>query len=331
MKQAPVDLSDVLAFVRVVETGSFGRAAERLGLSKSLLSRRVARLEEGLGARLLTRTARGAQATAVGQAYYGRLSNVLASLEAAHEEVAEAVSEIAGSIRITAPHTFGVRYLGPLLAEFMLAHPRVAVDLSLDDRRVDLVGGGFDLAVRVASAALPDSSLMARRLTRARHVVVASPAYLERHGTPRHPRDLADHSVLHYANVGSDQWRFLVNGRPEVIRVRGRLRADNGEVLCSAAVAGLGIGIFPTFIASPGLQSGELKVILDEFSLEDGTIFAVMPPGRALTARVRALVDFLAERMGPEPTWDPCWLAAQAAARKGTAPAEAAPALQAAL
>ena len=159
MERSSTDLVDVLAFVRVAETGSFARAAERMGLSKPALSRRVARLEEQLGARLLTRSARGAQPTDIGQAYYARAANILAELDAAEEVVAEAVTQIAGPIRITAPLTFGVTHLAPALAEFALAHPKVELDIEFEDRNVDLAGGGYDLAVRIGR--LADSALRA--------------------------------------------------------------------------------------------------------------------------------------------------------------------------
>jgi len=307
MERSATDLVDVLAFVRVVETGSFARAAERMGLSKPVLSRRVARLEAQLGARLLTRTARGAHPTDIGQAYHARAANILAELEAAQEVVAEAVTQVAGPIRLTAPITFGIRFLGPALADFARAHPRVELDVSLDDRTVDLVGGGFDLAVRIGE--LRDSALVARKLAPIRGLVAASPSYLEARGRPQKPGDLADHDLLTYANVATgEQWRFRVGDRWEVVRGRVRLRSDNGDLLRIAAVAGLGIVVLPSFIASESIQTGELEVILRDFPLKEVALWAVMPPGRATTARVRALVDFLVERFGPEPEWDPCWL-----------------------
>jgi DNA-binding transcriptional LysR family regulator len=307
MERSTLDLIDVLAFVRVVETGSFARAAERMGLSKPVLSRRVARLEEQLGARLLTRTARGAHPTDIGESYHARAANILAELEAAQEVVAEAVTQVAGPIRLTAPITFGTRFLGPALADFARAHPRVELDVSLDDRTVDLVGGGFDLAVRIGE--LRDSALVARKLAPIRGLVAASPAYLEARGRPRKPGDLADHDLLAYANVAAgEQWRFRVGDRWEAVRGRVRLRSDNGDLLRAAAVAGLGIVALPSFIASESIQSGELEVILRDFPMKEVALWAVMPPGRATTARIRALVDFLVERFGPEPAWDPCWL-----------------------
>jgi DNA-binding transcriptional LysR family regulator len=304
MERSATDLVDVLAFVRVVETGSFARAAERMGLSKPVLSRRVARLEEQLGARLLTRTARGAQPTDIGQAYYARAANILAELEAAEEVVAEAVTRIAGPIRLTAPLTFGVTHLAPALAEFALAHPEVELDIEFEDRTVDLAGGGYDLAVRIGN--LADSSLIARRIAPVRKAVVASPAYLAARGRPRVPADLADHAVLLY---GNESWRFRVGGRWENVRVTPVLRSNNGDMLLAAARAGLGLCLLPNFIASPALSDGSVETVLEDFPCEEGALHAVMPPRRATTARVRALVDFLVARFGPEPAWDPCWLA----------------------
>ena len=306
MERSSTDLVDVLAFVRVAETGSFARAAERMGLSKPVLSRRVARLEEQLGARLLTRTARGAQPTDIGQSYYARAANILADLEAAQEVVAEAVTQVAGPIRLSAPLSFGIMHLADALAEFARLHPRVELDVEYEDRTVDLAGGGYDLAVRIGN--LADSSLIARRIAPVRKAVVAGPAYLDRHGRPEKPADLAGHQVLYYAN---EQWRFRVGGRWESVRGHVRMRANNGELLRAAAEAGLGICILPSFIASPGIESGALEVILRDYPLEEGALHAVMPPGRATTARVRALVDFLVQRFGPEPAWDPCWMAGE--------------------
>jgi DNA-binding transcriptional LysR family regulator len=305
------DLVDVLAFVRVVETGSFARAAERMGLSKPVLSRRVARLEERLGARLLTRTARGAQPTGVGQAYYERAAAILADLEAAQEVVAAAVTQVAGPIRLSAPLSFGISYLAPALADFAKLHPAVELDIEFEDRNVDLVGGGYDLAVRIGR--LADSALVARRIAPVRKCVIASPAYLDARGRPERPADLAGHAILVY---GNEQWRFRVGERWEAPRIDVRMRTNNGEMLRAAAQAGLGLCMLPSFIAAPALEDGTAEVVLQDFPLEEGALHAVMPPGRAVTARVRALVDFLVERFGPEPSWDPCWMAGREAATR---------------
>lgn len=307
MERSSTDLVDVLSFVRVAETGSFARAAERMGLSKPVLSRRVARLEEQLGARLLTRTARGAQPTDIGQAYYARAAHILAELDAAEEVVAEAVTQIAGPIRLTAPLTFGTTHLAPALADFAALHPRVELDIEFEDRTVDLAAGGYDLAVRIG--ALADSALIARRIAPVRGVVAASPDYLERRGRPQKPADLANHAILAYAQ---DNWRFRVGQRWETVRTTPVMRANNGDMLLAAARRGLGICILPTFIAGAGFEDGSLTWVLDDYPLQEGALYAVMPPGRATTARVRALVDFLVARFGPEPKWDPCWHAQKA-------------------
>lgn len=326
MEHSEIDLADVVAFLRVAETGSFARAAERLGASKSIVSRRVARLEATLAARLLTRTARGASPTDVGNAYYARAVEGLAYLDAAREAVAEAVADIAGTIRLAAPWTFGAQHLAPVLAEFLKAHPRVELDVSFDDRVVDLVGGGFDVGVRIGT--LPDSSLIARRLAPVRRVVVGAPSYLAARGRPEHPDDLAQHDLLFYANAtATEQWRFQDNGRPVHAHVSGRLRADSGEMLREAAVAGLGLAILPTFIASAGIASGALEVVLSAYTTEEGGLYAIMPPGRATTARVRALVNFLAAQFGPEPKWDPCWNTPER--NGGTGPSSGQPAREA--
>jgi DNA-binding transcriptional LysR family regulator len=308
MERSSVDLVDVLAFARVVETGAFARAAERMDISKSILSRRVARLEEQLGAKLLTRTAQGAQPTDIGQAYYERASNILADLEAAQEIVADAVTQVAGPIRITAPLSFGTQHLAPALADFARMHPKVELDVSLNDRTVDLLGGGYDMAIRIGN--LADSTLIARRIAPVRGVVVASPRYLDERGRPEHPRDLAEHDLLFYANIPTyEQWRFRIGNRWEHVKGHARFRADNGEMLREAACAGLGIVILPSFIASDAIQAGKLEVLLRDYPMEEIGLHLVMPPGRASTARIRALIDFLATRFGPEPSWDPCWMA----------------------
>lgn len=312
MERSKTDLVDVLAFVRVVETGSFAKAAERMGLSKPVLSRRVARLEQQLGARLLTRTARGAQPTDIGEAYYARASNILADLEAAEEVVAAAATQIAGPIRLTAPLSFGTAHLAPALAEFVAEHPKVELDIELEDRAVDLAAGGYDLAVRIGN--LPDSALIARRIAPVRRHVFAAPAYLERSGRPERPGDLARHDILLYRN---EQWRFRTGGGWETVRIEPRMRANNGTALREAAVAGLGLCILPSFIAAPAIDSGALETVLAQFPLEELGLHCVMPPGRAVTARVRALVDFLAGRFGPEPAWDPCWAAGNGKGKDG--------------
>jgi DNA-binding transcriptional LysR family regulator len=192
-------------------------------------------------------------------------------------------------------------------------HPAVELDIEFEDRTIDLAGGGYDLAVRIGR--LADSTLVARRIAPVRKCAIASPAYLEARGTPERPAALAGHDALVY---GNEQWRFRVGTRWETVRIRPRMRTNNGEMLRAAAQAGLGICLLPSFIAAPAIEDGSVQVILRDYPLEEGALHAVMPPGRAVTARVRALVDFLVARFGPEPAWDPCWLAEESAGRRAS-------------
>lgn len=299
MEQLKVDIDDLSAFFLVVETGSFARAADRLGTSKSIISRRVMRLEETLAARLLTRGAKGTQPTDVGQTYYERAREALAQLEAAGEAVAEAVSDVAGPIRLSGPLSFGVSHLARALSEFASAYPRVELDISFDDHSVDLVGGGYDLAVRIGE--LADSSLVAKRIGKVHTVTVASPAYLDTYGCPDHPDDLSHHRGIHYTNVAPTvNWRFADGDSFKSYRINGVMRSDNGDMMLEAAKSGLGIARLPTFIASRAIQSGEVEAILKAYERPPVPMHAVMPPGRATTARVRALVSFLHLKFGTE-------------------------------
>lgn len=306
MERSSVDFAEVQAFAAVVETGGFARAGERLGVSKSIVSRRVASLERRLGARLLVRGAKGATPTDIGSDYHRRVSVIFGDLEAAHEAVAAATAEIAGTIRVAASISFGVDHLAPALAIFLERHPRVDLELALDDRRVDLLTEPFDMAVRIGK--LPDSSLIARKLAPVAAVPVASPAYLATRGTPQRPRDLSDHDLMVYTNTArSTEWHFRRGAAAESARVTGRIRANNGEALREMARAGLGVALLPTFIVAPAIADGSLVPLITDWAPEEVGVYAVMPPGRSMTARVRALVDFLAAHFGPVPTWDPCW------------------------
>jgi DNA-binding transcriptional LysR family regulator len=275
VERPQVDLADLLAFLRIVETGSLSRAAERLGLSKSIVSRRLSDLETCLSAKLVTRGARGAKATELGQAYYARAANILAGLEAANEMVAESVSEIAG-----------------VLAAFAQKYPKVELDVSFEDRAVDLVGGGFDLAIRIGN--LTDSSLVARRLGSVHRALVGSPGYLAANGRPVKLHDLTRHKALFYANSGAaERWRFKVGDGWEHVAMQARMRADNGEMLRDAAIAGLGLAILPDFITDEAVAKGQLEILIPDHPIEPAGLYALMPPGRAVTARVRGLVTYL--------------------------------------
>jgi DNA-binding transcriptional LysR family regulator len=299
MDRPAVDFSDVQAFFLVADTGSVVRAAERLGTSKSKVSRQVSRLEDALNARLLTRNVRGAQLTDAGHLYYQRAKAAMCDLEAAGEAVAASVSDIAGPIRLTGPLSFGVSHLADALSEFAARHPKIEFDISFSDKRIDLVREGFDIAIRIGK--LQDSSLIGRRLGRVHAITVASPAYLERMGRPQTPDDLAHHHGLYYANANPTAiWSYVVDGREKSIRVPQRLRADNGDMLLKAAISGLGVARLPTFIAAEAVQRGVVEALLTDYEMGQSEIHAVMPQALSATARIRALVDFLALKFRSE-------------------------------
>jgi len=299
MDRPAVDLSDVQAFFLVADTGSVVRAAERLGTSKSKVSRQVSRLEEAVNARLLTRNVRGAQLTDAGRLYYERAKAAMGQLEAAGEAVAASVSDIAGPIRLTGPLSFGVTHLADALSEFAQRYPRIEFDIGFSDKRIDLVREGFDIAIRIGK--MQDSSLIGRKLGQVHAITVAAPAYLKRMGRPSTPDDLAHHHGLYYANANPTAiWSYVVNGRERSIKVPMRLRADNGDMLLKAAVAGLGVARLPTFIAAGAVQAGQVEALLTDYDFGQSEIHAVMPPALAGTARIRALVDFLALKFRSE-------------------------------
>ncbi|HEY5225955.1 MAG TPA: LysR family transcriptional regulator [Methylovirgula sp.] len=291
-------LEDVLAFVRVVETGGFSRAAERLGLSKSIISRRVARLEADLGVRLLNRTTRGIAPTDAGLEFKLRCTEILGQLEAAREAVACREKDIAGNLRLSVPLSFGIARLAPAIAAFSAANPRLSMDLSVSDRFVDLVAEGFDAAIRIG--VLPDTSLVSRRLGAVQGFLVASPAYLAEHGAPEKPQALTRHECLIYSAGSRDTWQFRSNKKWLSIRPQGRFRADNGEVLRAAAIAGLGITMLPDFLVDEAIADGSLIRLLDAYPMPEASIHLLRPGGGAAPGRLTALGDHLVEWFGSD-------------------------------
>lgn len=304
------DLEDLQAFVEVVETGGFGSAGRRLSLSKSMVSRRVARLEADLGARLLSRTTRGVAVTDAGLEFKGRAERILAEVEAARDAVAQAGDEIVGLLRVAAPLSFGITHLAPVLAELAARHPRLQVDASYSDRFVDLIGERYDCAVRLSS--LEDSSLIARRIAPIHAAIVASPDYLARRGTPQTPEDLLNHDTL---VQGTMSWRFTdTAGRHVTIRPEARLRADNAHALMGAALTGLGVALLPTFLCGSEIETEKLVPLMLDWRLPEAGLYVVRPPPRDPSpGKVRALTDLLLERFGGEPYWDLCALKRKAA------------------
>jgi DNA-binding transcriptional LysR family regulator len=299
------NLTDIAVFVRVVDTGGFSAAADRLDLSRAAVSKAVSRLEERLGARLLQRTTRRLSLTESGRALYERSRRALASIEEAEQEIGRLQGEPRGTLRISAPVYFGVHHLAPLLSEYLARHRDVDADVQLDDRLVDIVGDGFDLAIRVS--ALEDSALVGRRLAPCHIALCASPDYWERHGRPEVPADLAAHNCFVYSNLSSPGvWRFRDPGGHEIaVTVGGRLRFNNTEMARAAALQGLGVIWVPTFYVGDELRSGRLmRALADYRPAREVSIWAVYPARDHLPVKVRLLIDLLAERFGPEPWWD---------------------------
>ena len=297
-------LDSMALFARVIEAGSFSAAARETGQSKSAVSKRIARLENRLGVRLLNRTTRRLSLTEPGRTFYDGCRRMVSEAEAAEHEVLYLSGAPRGTLRVNAPMSFGALHVAPTLAEFMRRYPELLVDLVLDDREVDLVEEGFDVGVRIK--VLPDSSLVARRLAPSRRVVCAAPAYLQAHGTPEAPEDLLRHSCLIYSYQAAGRlWRFRGPPGERQLRVSGRLTANNGEALLAAALAGMGLIFMPTFIAGEDLRAGRLRWVMREWSdAEDVSIHAIYPASRNLSPKVRVFVDFLAGRFGTDPYWD---------------------------
>jgi DNA-binding transcriptional LysR family regulator len=280
-------------FAKVVELRSFAAAAQELTLSKATVSKAVSRLEERLGTRLFNRTSRRLALTDAGQRLAERAVRLLADGEEAETEaLAQSVSP-RGLVRLAVPMTFGVKKVAPLLPAFFAQYPEVAIDLHLSDATVDLIGDGFDLALRIAQ--LPDSSLVARRLCAMPRHTVAAPAYLKRHGRPTHPMHLAEHKCFGYAYLSpAGVWHYSnAAGERASVRPAGQLRVNNGEAALPAVIAGLGIADLPDFIVGDAIASGEVEVILKGWTQPEGAMHLVMPPGGPRPARVEVLSDFL--------------------------------------
>lgn len=296
-------LDAMRAFTKVVGHGSFAEAGRVLGLTRSAVSKAVMELEQILGARLLDRTTRRVSPTEAGLAYYERCVDILASVEETELQVSRLHDEPKGVLKINAPMSFGAHYLGSAVADFMRRYRELTVELSLNDRFVDPVEEGMDVTIRIA--ALSDSSLIARRLAPARRVLIASPDYLEIHGAPAHPDDLAAHRGLHYGHTTTlVRWHLTEAGRPLSVAVGSALCANNGDVLRDAALAGQGIALLPTFLVGPDIAEGRLQVVLPDFPPTELGIYALYTPSRYLAAKTRVLIDFLVERFGGTPEWD---------------------------
>lgn len=296
-------LDSLQAFVNVVDSGSFAGAARRMGVSRSAVSKLVARLEGSVGVQLLNRTTRHVAPTEAGAAYYERGVAILAALDEADRAAAGLQSEPRGTIRLNAPMSFGTLHLARALADFMADWPDLRIEATLSDSRVDLVEEGYDLVLRIAD--LADSSLIARRLAPVRRAICAAPAYLDAFGTPDHPRALRDHRCLQYGHLATGNvWRLRGPDGAHDVHLDGVLCSNNAEMLCAGAVRGLGIALLPTFIAGPELQEGRLTAILADYAAPPIGLYAVYPPTTQVAAKIRLLIEFLRFRFGDDPYWD---------------------------
>lgn len=295
-------LDSMEIFCRVAELGSFSAVARQMNVARSVVTRQVAALEAHLGVKLIARSTRQLSLTSAGSAYLEKCREILNLVDAAESDVVQERQVPRGHIRLSVPLSFGLRHLTPILLDFGSAYPEVSLEVDYTDRKVKLIEEGADLAIRITGRLEPQD--VARRISVCRATVVASPAYLKQHGEPTHPAQLIEHECFGYTPVSRFAWTFLIDGQAQDFPVRNRLCANNGDALLDAAERGMGITNPPTFIAASSIEAGLVKPILTDFALPEFGICAVFPGNRYVPQRVRLLVDFLIERIGPEPYWD---------------------------
>jgi len=296
-------LEDMAMFVRIVEAGSITKAAEQLNIAKSAVSRRLKELEERLGSQLISRTTRQSKLTQAGEQYYQQVNNILRAVDAVNEHATDAPMRIEGTLKMTAPLSFGLMHLNDVIDKYANKHPNLRFDLDFSDRRIDLIEEGYELAIRIGE--LQDSSYQAKKLALIRCVICASPDYLAKMGTPETLDDLDNHALLQY-NLGQTNSINLVDteGRIHHRTIDAKIKATNGEFLVDLAVKGHGITFVPTFIAYKQLALGELVPVFQHYQLPTLTAYAVYPKNRFLSQRCRYLIDFIAEQFGDNPYWD---------------------------
>lgn len=281
-------------FACVVEHRSFSAAAQSIGVSKATVSKAVARLEASLGTTLFHRTSRRLTLSDAGQSLAERAGRILAEAQAAEEQARDAAAAPTGLVRVAAPMSFGLAHVAPAIADFLLAHPGVEIDLTLSDAKVDIVADGIDVALRIAD--LPDSSLRARRLAPVAIRIVAAPAYWDAQGRPAHPADLGDHACFGYTNLPGALWHFRRGEEEVAVRPTGPLATNNGEAMLPALCAGLGVARLPDFLVDADIAAGKLEAVLPDWNSGGVALHLLTPPGTLRPARVEALIDYLAER-----------------------------------
>ena len=285
-----MEIEDIQAFVAVADAGGLSPAAARLGVSKSIVSRRLARLEKSLNSTLLTRNTRGATLTEAGATFREHAARIAAEADAARDALSPN-GVVRGRLRVTAPLSFGASHFAPVLAELATRHPELDIQASFSDRKVDLLAEGFDAAIRLG--VLVDSSLVARRIASFGGKLVASPAYLAAHGTPRTPAELLEHAAINRIN---QEWPLLHGDEVITLHPRARFTADTGEALVPAVLAGLGIAMLPDFLTHEHLQSGALVAVMPDYPMPEAGVYVVRPPGGSAPCKVRVLIDIMVEK-----------------------------------
>ena len=295
-------LTAMKVYCSVVENDSLAGAARTLNISPSVVSKQLSALEDRLGVRLLNRTTRRVSVTEVGTAYYDRCKRIIADVDEAEVAVSRSHSQPRGMLRITAPSTFAHRHVTPHLPKFIDRYPEVELQVQVNDRIVDLVDDGIDLAIRIAQ--LKDSSLIARRLASNHRSIVATPEYLRTWGIPERPEDFLQHALITWlpGNLIND-WHFVIDGKEQVIRTKGTISMNNGDSILSTVLAGGGLAMMNAFMTGEYVQDGRLLAVMEDYVREDVPIYAVYPSSRHLSPKVRAFVDFLLETYGPKPYW----------------------------
>ena len=293
------DLEGLAIFAKVAECRSFADAAVQLQLSKATVSKAVSRIESRLGARLIIRTARRFELTDAGQQLVGRAAHILAEGEAAEDVTQAQARAPQGVVRLAAPMSFGTLQVAPLLPDFLAAFPEISVDLHLSDAMTDVIGEGFDAAIRIAIQ--PGASLFVQRLCEMPRYLVASPAYLDKHGRPRHPLKLAEHRCICYSyTMTTEVWRFAKGSKSVSVRPSGPLRVNNGDAMMPALIAGTGLGILPEFFLREAIESNQLERLLPDWSVPLGAVYWVTPPEAPLPKRVEVLGNYLIEKLAQQ-------------------------------
>jgi len=298
------EFAAIPVFVAVVENGGFSAASRKLGVSKSAVSKRINQLENHLGVLLLHRTTRKLSLTEAGERYYEHAAQALGAAGKAEDAVTELQGEPQGKLKVSSPMSFGRLHVAPLIPKLMQRYPKLQIDLVMDDRNIDLVAEGIDVAIR--SGDMPDSTLIARNLAPLRQVLCASPGYVERYGTPATPSELSERNCILFSYSGdANEWTLNKGDRSESVLVSGSYRVNNSEAILEALCEGVGIGRLPTFVAGPDLNAGNLVQILDSYHIPDHVFYAVFPERQYLPAKVRAFLDFAVEYFGgDQPYWD---------------------------